>query len=183
MYLKKFLLSGLIATLVLTGCGNGNDEPNENMDMENENDHANDVEEDVDDDLDLGDDMDGADTPEDGDNGNAMDEEGSAYDRGVVDFELDIEFNEGEDWEYDYEHDDGEVTASIERDNETIQDDEAITEIEQLLQDIELHGDADEEEMVTEVLQALDVSEDDVYKVELSIEFENGNMYNVDHTM
>ncbi|GAJ97391.1 hypothetical protein JCM19055_247 [Geomicrobium sp. JCM 19055] len=182
MYLKKFLLSGLIATLVLTGCGNGNDEPNENMDMEDN--HANDVEEDAHDDLDLGDDMeDDTDTPEDSDDGNAMDEDGSAYDRGVVDFELDIEFIEGDDWEYDYEDEDGEVTASIERDNETIQNDEAITEIEQLLQDIELHGDADEEEMVTEVLQALDLSEDDVYKVELSIEFENGNMYNVDHTM
>ncbi|GAK07097.1 YusW family protein [Geomicrobium sp. JCM 19038] len=179
--MKKFLLSGLIATLVLTGCGNANDDPNENMDMDN--DPAGDIEEDGQDDLDLGDDMEDTDTPEDGDGGNAMDEEGSAYDRGVVDFELDIEFIEGDDWEYDYEDEDGEVTASIERDNETIQNDEAITEIEQLLQDIELHGDADEEEMVTEVLQALDVSEDDVYKVELSIEFENGNMYNVDHTM
>ncbi|GAK02752.1 hypothetical protein JCM19037_1008 [Geomicrobium sp. JCM 19037] len=180
--MKKIILCTTMMVM-LTACGTGMDETDTNGNGNGGTDGAETSEEPTDMSMNLSNPNSRVDNNESGNGENAMNENGSAYDRGVVELEIDIEFQNGEDWEYDYENQNTNVKADVEKGEQDLEGDEAIEEVENLLKNVELHGDQGSEEMVQEVVNALDLEDGDLYKVELYIEFENGNMYQVSQQM
>lgn len=100
---------------------------------------------------------------------------------GVYLFDLHLEFLNDEEWEYEYELDDSD-DMEIDRDGEeTILGDDAAAEIEELLGQINITTDRPLMDMKQEVLEALDVSEDELEDMDLEIEYDGGETIEFDH--
>ncbi|WP_375537243.1 YusW family protein [Alteribacillus sp. HJP-4] len=94
--------------------------------------------------------------------------------KSVHEFDLDIEFTNKEQWEYEYERDDNE--AEIERDGSesSVTGTEAHEEIEAILGSIDISTDRSIEEMRAEVLEAVNAEEEEVKKIDVDIDFQDG---------
>ena len=105
-------------------------------------------------------------------------------DKTVHDFSLDLEFFNGEEWEFDYERDDQE--AEIERENgeETkVTGQDAMTEINALLDSISIRMDRSIEDMKLEVLDSLGLDPETVKEFDLDIEYVDHEEINIEHDL
>ncbi|NJP36101.1 YusW family protein [Alkalicoccus luteus] len=98
----------------------------------------------------------------------------------VREFDLDIDFFNGEDLEYEYETDgpEGEIER---RDGSETEGPEAVEEIEELLGSISITMDRTIAEMKQEVLAELDIEEDEVEDFDIDVEYENGQTIKFKH--
>ncbi|QQK76848.1 hypothetical protein HUG15_15605 [Salicibibacter cibarius] len=182
--------------LLLSACGtaddqNGDDGMNENGDMNGngngeatDNADNGDMTEDLSNDM-VGDDANRQDEMDGMDDMNGEDGAGdgeTALDKGVRELELEIQFTDDTEWEFEYEAENDEVDAEVEKDDDEREGDEAREEIEEILGNVQLDTQQDDEEMAQELISALDLNEDDIYRLELFIELENDEMYNVEQT-
>lgn len=107
------------------------------------------------------------------DNGSSNETEQNE-DLSVYEFDLDIEWNNGAKWEYDYEQND---EAEIERENgqkEEVKGEEAREEIEELLGAITVTADRSPEEMMHEILDVLDIDGSEIKDFDIEVEYNNG---------
>ncbi|WP_027963681.1 YusW family protein [Halalkalibacillus halophilus] len=99
----------------------------------------------------------------------------------VHEFDLQIEFTDDTEWEYEYERNDMEDTE-IEKDGkETVKGEAAAEEIESLMAEFNITTDRTLVEMKEEVLAALNLSQDEVEDFDLEIKFESGEEIVFDH--
>ncbi|WP_027965056.1 YusW family protein [Halalkalibacillus halophilus] len=126
----------------------------------------------------VGDDVDGNDEDEEGET-----EEVDAPQ--VSDFELEISFNEGGEWSYEYERDGDSVEADMDQEGGPEQEGEdldAEEEIERILSEANFTPDMPEEEAMNAVYNALDISEGDLDEFDLQIEFDDGSTLDVEES-
>ncbi|WP_078592746.1 YusW family protein [Evansella clarkii] len=209
---QKYLLStaALSAAMLVTACGEGNDttdntanqngNTNQGTEVNNtdENSPADDTGNNNLDDTDTN-----ADTDADNDavnNGaadnNAADNDSTAENNGgedtsstlafgVREFELEIDFQDGSQWEFEYEDDNGETEAEIERENgdeSEREGSEAIEEMEAMLQELQIFPDTAEDDAIDQVLSYLDITEDELTEFELEIEYQNGDELEIERS-
>ncbi|WP_416149968.1 YusW family protein [Salipaludibacillus sp. HK11] len=99
----------------------------------------------------------------------------------VYEFDLHVEFLNGEEWEFEYERDD-EEDMEIERDGEeAILGADARLEIEEILTEINITKDRPLMEMKEEVLSVLDVSIEEVEDFDLEMKYDSGEAIEFDH--
>ncbi|WP_252315022.1 YusW family protein [Sinobaca sp. H24] len=99
----------------------------------------------------------------------------------VHEFDLHLEFLNDEEWEYEYERDNSQG-MEVDRDGEeAILGADAEAEIKGLLGEINITTDRPLLDMKQEVLEALDVSEDELEDMDLEIEYDGGETIEFDH--
>lgn len=187
--MKKIILFLLASLFFLAACGSGEDSESTDNSGESENT----TEQGLDGDSDSADEQgsnemdndDGVesdqgeteneegDGAEEGENA-ATDDQRSLYDRNVQQFDLSISFSDEREWEYQYEDNEGETEAQVEKENgEGYEGSEAVSEIEDILQNLFINSNMEDEQIRSAVLDLLEVQEDEVDEFELEIEFEN----------
>ncbi|MCM3762911.1 YusW family protein [Alkalihalobacillus oceani] len=150
----KYFVS-LLGILVLIGCG-ANEEPNQST---------------VDDSFQGGEPV----VDEGNQDGDAA---GSvAAERGVKEFDLDLDFVDGGDWDYDYEVN-GEVRAKVEKEDNgekrEISGEEAQQEIESILSQVVIDQARTTESITSDILDILEVPQDQLKQFTLEIEYQDG---------
>lgn len=194
---QKYLLStaALSAAMLVTACGEGNDttdntanqngNTNQGTEVNNtdENSPADDTGNNNLDDTDTN-----ADTDADNDStaeNNGGEDTSSTLAFGVREFELEIDFQDGSQWEFEYEDDNGETEAEIERENgdeSEREGSEAIEEMEAMLQELQIFPDTAEDDAIDQVLSYLDITEDELTEFELEIEYQNGDELEIERS-
>ncbi|MGM0899019.1 MAG: YusW family protein [Bacillota bacterium] len=110
-----------------------------------------------------------------GSTASGMDAESS----GIREFDLDLEFKDGQEWEFDF---DREGEASIERDDgENLSGQAAQDEFTQLFQAVQFSIDRPLEDIKREVLEAAAAAEADVREYEMDVKFDSGEEIEIDH--
>lgn len=179
--MKKWYIGLLTLLIVLAGCGTEDDgtmnegadtDPQGEVTTEDDQDEGSSEDEDT-----VTNDGEGQETENqngDGENGASSGE--TAYDRGVKEFELSLEFLNDDKWEYEYRVVNGSIDAEIEIDNgrDIEGTDEAVEEIENLLQNVVIDEARNQDEMIDDILGLLDVSRDELEEFELEIDYEDG---------
>lgn len=186
--MKRILFTSLFTALLLAACGTGNEEidPNENsvdIDInENMNSDLNENEP-ASEENDAGGDNTTTNEENQDSNNEPMDVAGSSYEYGVKDFELELDFQDGTEWDFDYENEnDDNKEGEIEKENGEeidLSGTEAIEEIEEMLQAINVTPETSDEDAIAEILSHLNVNEEDLTKFELEIDFHDGTELNV----
>ena len=96
----------------------------------------------------------------------------------IQEFELEIVLANNEEIDIDYKNKATGLTAEVERKTtagkEEIKGDEAIKEIETLLQQISLQPETNPEEAIEQILTTMNISRDEVKKLELEVDFITG---------
>ncbi|UTR08653.1 YusW family protein [Evansella sp. LMS18] len=104
---------------------------------------------------------------------------------GVREFELEIDFQDGSQWEFEYEDDNGETEAEIEKENgdeSEREGSEAIDEMEAMLQELQIFPDTSEDDAIDQVLSYLEITEDELTEFELEIEYQNGDELEIERS-
>ncbi|WP_411954198.1 YusW family protein [Alkalibacillus sp. S2W] len=104
---------------------------------------------------------------------------------GVVDFELEIDFeNDQGEWQFDYEvkQDGKKAKVEIDQDQETDRKGKlAVEEIEAMIDNIKPKPDLSKEEAFQRVYNHLEIMEEEVLEIELDIDFDDGDTLEVSH--
>ncbi|MBT2583405.1 YusW family protein [Planococcus sp. ISL-109] len=177
--MKKMTL-GMAAVLFLSACGAG-DEATETTGTATESGAEQQVTTDAvngDDDTVEDDSADDADSEETVENDSSASE--SSAQTGVIrEFDLDLEFTDDRDWEFDYD-DDGK--AGIERDgDENLSGQAAHDEFARLFQAVRFSTDRPLEEIKREVLEAVGAEQAGAREFELDVKFDSGEEIEIDH--
>ncbi|MFA1821045.1 YusW family protein [Virgibacillus oceani] len=176
--MKKWYIALLAALIILAGCGtedNGTVDEGADIDQQDEvtTEEDQDQGEDGSDDSEANNQENGTQNGE-GENGTSHGE--TAYERGVKNFELELDFQNNDKWEYEYEVN-GAVEAEIEKDSGREGTEEAAEEIEVLLQNMVIDDSRSHDEMIDDILSMLDVSRDELDEFELEIDYEDGTQF------
>ncbi|KHF40648.1 YusW family protein [Halalkalibacter okhensis] len=96
----------------------------------------------------------------------------------IEEFELEIDYVNNDELDMDYKNRNGSTAAEVERKTadgkEEIKGDEALAEMENLIQQLTLHPNTTPEEALEQVLTSLNIQRDDIRKLELEVDFTTG---------
>lgn len=153
--MKKFSLTAFTsaAVLVLAACGGGEEDTEAPADEQNEG------------------------TQDDTQDDTAQDDNGGSWyeDLEIDEYDLDADYGDGQ-YEVDYDYNDGSPEAEIEdsRDGEstTMEGEEALNELENILPSMNVTADSAEGELLDESLQAFEL-EEDYEDIDIDVEFKN----------
>lgn len=173
----KKMTAGMAAVILLAGCGTGQ-ETNETTTAAAENAAEQQVP-----DASNGDS--GAAQEESADQAETTEEatqdEGAAApapSSGIREFDLDVEFTDDREWEFDYDRNE----ASIERDSgDRLSGQEAQDEFAQLFQAVKFSTERPLEDIKREVLKAVSAEQSNVRDFELDVKFDSGEEMEIDH--
>ncbi|SDN99454.1 YusW family protein [Alkalicoccus daliensis] len=101
----------------------------------------------------------------------------SSYEYGVDSFFLDVQYDDNAQMIYEYEVEQEDPAGRIEMVNgeeNEMEDAEAINQIEEMLQEIQVYPASTEEEARSEILQYLETAEEDVTSFEMEMDFSDG---------
>jgi hypothetical protein len=178
-------------TLFLTACGDAEDNSEENVELNNEAEYTeeNSINEEPEEepaDLEEENEENWFHDEEDVESDNNEETEGteSTYNYGAEELSLLIEQDDGASLEYDYENTGDEPTGIVTIiDVETTETEgtEAVNEIEEMMQEIQVLPDSDETTAQEEILNYLEMEEEAVAAFELSIEFSDEEQLEVTH--
>lgn len=155
--MKKFKLAAFSSAtaLLLAACGGGAEETEAPGDDENQE------------------------TEESGQDETAQSDNGGSWyeDLEIDEYDLDADYGDSQ-YEVDYDYNDGSPEAEIEdsRDGEstTMEGEEALNELENILPSMNVTADSTEGELLDESLQAFEL-EEDYEEIDIDVEFKNDN--------
>ncbi|MCM3716490.1 YusW family protein [Halalkalibacter oceani] len=113
------------------------------------------------------------------DEGNGSGDAGEpvAAERGVKEFDLDLDFANGGDWDYDYEVN-GEIRAEVEKEDNgekrESRGEEAQQEIESILSQVVIDQSRTTESITNDILELLEIPQDELKQLTLEIEYQDG---------
>lgn len=189
---KAFTISSICFLNTLAACGNNN-AANENAEFENEalytgNEEVNEEAEEEPVELNEEEENNWFHEENDVENENetaAEDQEAeSSYEYGVEDYSMDVQLENDSQMTYEYETVENEPTGQIEMTGEEadeIEDTEAINQIEEMLQEMQIYPDSTEEEALEEILNYLELTEEEVTSLEMEMNFTDGEMTEASH--
>ncbi|MDV2581369.1 YusW family protein [Alkalibacillus haloalkaliphilus] len=109
-------------------------------------------------------------------------EEGRNY--GIKEFELEIEFEDGGEWSFEYElGDNGDKEAEVEVDNGQESDrdgQQAIEELERMFEAVQFSPSMSKDEVFQRIYDHLEIMEGEVKEIELDVEFEDGETLQIE---
>ncbi|MFC4736808.1 YusW family protein [Bacillus daqingensis] len=190
--MMKKIMTGLTAVALLTACGqmesvepdNGGTTASEQnveteMSTENEDDQAADEEPAANNET-AEEAQENETADESAKEANTEEEEAAAYEAEVDEFDLDLEWKNGDEWEYDYRADRDNET-DIERDgDESVRGEAAAQEIEELLAAVDIHKDRSIEEMRDDILAHIDMPLEELDDIEIEMKLASGEELQVD---
>ncbi|GAB3796190.1 YusW family protein [Virgibacillus kimchii] len=177
--MKAWYIALLGAFIVLAGCGtedNGTTNEDTGTNPQEEEVEENEQQDGLPEDEDTG----GGVTNQESENQNGEGDNGTlngetAYERGLKEFELEVDFQDNNKWEYEYEVNDS-VEAEIEKSDGMDQEgtEDVVEEIENILQNVVIDDSRSQDEMIGDILNLLEISRDELEEFELEIDYEDG---------
>ncbi|MDQ0351337.1 putative membrane protein YkoI [Alkalibacillus filiformis] len=189
--MKLFMTLLLSSMLVIAACGT-TDEPDDGLGMEDP------APEDQEGDMEAGEDTSESQNRDDEEGTGLEDqdedlheeseemeeeaEEGRNY--GIKEFELEMEFEDGGEWSFEYElGDNGDKEAEVEVDNGQESDREgqqAIEELERMFEAVQFSPNMSKDEVFQRIYDHLEIMEGEVKEIELDVEFEDGEILQIE---
>ncbi|HSI66754.1 MAG TPA: YusW family protein, partial [Planococcus sp. (in: firmicutes)] len=178
IYRKVF--TGLAVAVLLTGCNTDTSAPAEGNpaapaepDVEQtESENLTDQQESTDD------------AAEDAETGSdEVQSEEAAGSQNIKEFDLELEFFNGDEWDYDYEKGDLDDTEIERSGQSTIKGQEAADEIETLLAQVEINTSRQLSEVKEDLLNAIGVAVEEIEDFEMEIQYDSGEKIEIDHDM
>ncbi len=106
---------------------------------------------------------------------------GSANKNDTIDeFDMDIKFTSGAEWDYEYDLDDPEFEVEY-SDGNDLDGQDAKNEMERILSEVEIGLDKSIAQMKKDFLAAIDVNEDEIKEWDFEVEFQNGETIKAKH--